>query len=144
MEEYQPKISFVEIIILTQIFMIFDAIGMVLILFGLDDFFILDALRFPFSQFYIYMKGLKGGATLVGNLLETIPYIGALPNSTVCWLITVYMDRNPKSFAAKIVQKTGSITRPRRPINEKSPSKMPGMAPQLASEKSFAGVKKAA
>lgn len=143
MEEYQPKISIAEMVIITPIFLIFDTIGILLIFVGLDDFFILDAVRFPLSQFYIFMKGLKGTTTLIGNLLETIPYIGALPNSTICWLITIYMDRNPKSLAAEAIQKAGAIAKPglsKKPPLNKMTAKAPALSAQLASVKPLTGV----
>ena len=112
--EYQPKISVPEIVFLTMIFGIFDVIGIVLVLFLLDDFFLLDIIRFPFSQLYMQFKGLKGSAMWIGNILETIPYIGALPNATVVWLIIVWMDRNPK-----IGEKVQAITKIAKPATAK-------------------------
>jgi len=93
--EHEPKISLTEIFFITPLFLICDIIGIVLVCFGLDDFFLLDIIRFPLSQVYLYFKGLKGTVTLIGNILETIPYVGALPISTTAWLITVWIDHNP-------------------------------------------------
>lgn len=96
--EQEPKISLPEIIIITPYLVIFDLIGVGLFFFGLDDLFILDAVRFPVTQLYLRFKGVKGTATLVGNILELVPYVGALPISTATWLITIYLDRNPEKM----------------------------------------------
>lgn len=95
-EEYKPKISIVEIIYITPIYIISDGIGVTLALFGLDDFGLLDIFLFPLSQIYLRIKGINGTLTLIGNILETIPYIGALPNRIITWLIVIYLDRHPK------------------------------------------------
>jgi hypothetical protein len=108
--QHQPKISIPEAVLLTEVFVLFDAIEIVLNLFGLDDFFLLDIIRFPFSQLYMYFKGLKGTTMLIGNILETIPYVGALPNATIVWLIVVWLDRNPQ--IAEKVQTATKIAKP--------------------------------
>ncbi len=97
----EPKICLAEIIYLTIAFGLTDIIGIILVVFGLDDFFLLDVIRFPLSQLYLRIKGVKGTATLVANILECIPYIGALPAATIGWLITVWLDRHP-AIEAKI------------------------------------------
>lgn len=94
--EQEPKISIVEIVYITPLYVISDIIGIILLMFGLDDFGLIDIIRFPVSQIYLRMKGVKGTATLIGNILEVIPYIGALPNATVMWFITIWLDRHPK------------------------------------------------
>lgn len=107
--DQEPKISITEIVFITPLFVLFDSIGIALVSFGIDDFFLLDIIRFPVSQIYLRMKGVKGTTTLVGNILESIPYVGALPISTICWLITVYLDRNPESIAAKGIEMAGKM-----------------------------------
>lgn len=103
--EDQPKISLPELVFITPFFIITDTIGMALAFFGLDDFGLIDLFQFPISQIYLRMKGVRGTAMLVGNVLETLPYVGALPNETVSWLITVWLDRHPK--VAKLATKAG-------------------------------------
>ncbi len=105
--EQEPKISLPEIIIITPYLVIFDLIGLALIAAGLDDFFILDAVRFPITQLYLRFKGVKGTATLIGNILELIPYIGGLPISTAAWLITIYLDRHPEKM--ETLSKLGAL-----------------------------------
>lgn len=104
-EKQQPKISLPEIVFITPFFIITDGIGILLAFFGLDDFGLIDIFQFPVSQIYLRMKGVKGTAMLVGNILETFPYVGGLPNETIAWLITVWLDRHPK--IAKIAEKAG-------------------------------------
>ncbi|MDD5547929.1 MAG: hypothetical protein PHN74_03515 [Candidatus Pacebacteria bacterium] len=96
----RSKISTAEFLIVLQLFLINDIIGIVLICFALDDFFLLDVIRFPLSQLYLRIKGIKGLAMLVGNILETIPYVGALPNATIAWLVITWLDHHPKVEAA--------------------------------------------
>ena len=106
-----PKISITEIVLITPYYLLSDAIGVALILIGIDDFFILDIIRFPVSQIYLRMKGVAGTATLVSNLLETLPYIGALPIASIGWFVTIYLDRHPESIAAKGVEAAGRMNK---------------------------------
>lgn len=106
--ENQPKISTTEIVFITPLFILDDIIGIILLLVGLDDFFIMDIIRFPLSQFYLRLKGIKGTSMLIANILETIPYVGALPNATIGWLIVIWLDRHPK--IQEKVEKITSIT----------------------------------
>ena len=105
----EPKFSITEIVLITPYYLLSDAIGIILVFFGVDDFFILDAIRFPVSQIYLRIKGVAGTATLVSNLLEVIPYVGALPCASVGWFITIYIDRHPESIAAKGVEAAGRM-----------------------------------
>jgi hypothetical protein len=98
MDEKEKIISLPEAIILTTYIGITDLIGIVLIFFALDDFFIIDALTFPVTQFYFRIKGVKGTADLISNILELIPYVGALPIRTIGLLITIYMANHPEKL----------------------------------------------
>ncbi len=104
----EPKISLPEIVYITPLFLLTDIIGIILVIFALDDFFILDIIRFPLSQLYLKIKGVKGTATLVANILECIPYVGALPNATIGWLITVWLDHHP-AMAAPLEKAAAAI-----------------------------------
>lgn len=95
------KFSTPEIIFVTGIYLFLDAIGVILLLFGLDDFFILDALRFPLSKIYLKLKGVNGTADTVANLLEMVPYLGALPISTLGWITTVVLTKRAESAGLK-------------------------------------------
>lgn len=106
-EEGGKKISMVEAILLVAYIGLTDLIGIVLVFFGLDDFFILDILTFPVTQLYFRMKGVKATADLVTNILELIPYLGALPIRTVGLIITIYIANHPKSLASQTAQVAG-------------------------------------
>ncbi len=105
--EHEPKISLEEIVIITPYLLLLDGLGILLVAVGMDDFFILDAVRFPVTQLYMRFKGVKGTSMLIGNILELIPYVGGLPISTVAWLITIYLDRHPEK--AEILSALGGI-----------------------------------
>ncbi|KKR89266.1 MAG: hypothetical protein UU85_C0004G0107 [Candidatus Wolfebacteria bacterium GW2011_GWA2_42_10] len=96
----QKKISLPETLILTMYIGFTDLIGIVLVFAGLDDFGILDAITFPVTQFYFRIKGVKATADLIGNLIELIPYVGALPIRTITLLITIYAANHPEKIGA--------------------------------------------
>lgn len=92
--KHEPKISLPEIIIITPYLLIIDIIGIALVSVGLDDFGMLDVIRFPITQLYLRIKGVKSRIDLIGNIVKLFPYIGAFP-FVIFWVITIYMDRNP-------------------------------------------------
>ncbi|MEK7481853.1 MAG: hypothetical protein AAB464_00320 [Patescibacteria group bacterium] len=104
MEEDQKKISLPEIILLNLYIIPLDIVGLVLVFFGLDDFWIIDILTFPVTQFYFRMKGVKAGADLAASIVELIPYVGALPIKSIGMNITIYLANHPK--ATEIIGKT--------------------------------------
>lgn len=106
----EPKISTVEILFITPFFIITDLIGIFLIFLALDDFGLIDIVQFPVSQIYLWFKGVRGTTMFIGNILETLPYIGALPNASIAWIITVWLDRNPK--IGKKVEKAAGALKP--------------------------------
>lgn len=111
MEDEGPKISGVEAILLVCYVGLLDAIGLILVLFGLDDFFILDLLSFPVTQLYFRMKGVsRAGLDLTTGLAELIPYVGSLPLRTIGVLIIIYSDRRPDSWIAKATSKASEVT----------------------------------
>ena len=73
----------------------FDLIGLALVFFGLDDFWIIDALTFPVTQFYFRMIGAKATADLIASGIELIPYVGALPIKSIGMNITIYLTNHP-------------------------------------------------
>ena len=95
-EKPEPKISTPEAILVIMVLMLADGIELLLLFLALDDFWISDAIAFPLTQFYLRMKGVKGTASLVANLLELIPYVGWLPLRTMGFAIVVYLDHHPK------------------------------------------------
>ncbi len=102
----EKKISLPETIMLVTYIGFTDLIGLLLIFFALDDFFILDILTFPVTQFYFRIKGVKGTADLVSNMAELIPYLGALPIRTVGLIITIYLANHPEKIQSIPVVKT--------------------------------------
>jgi len=120
MEDHKPKFSLPEIILVSPFFIINDVVGIILIIFGLDDFFILDVLRFPLSQIYLRIKGVRGSYMLIGNILEAIPYIGALPNATICWFITVWLANHPETTAR--LQKAAQLSKKEAQAPAQKPS----------------------
>jgi hypothetical protein len=96
MDEEQKKISLPEAIILMLYIVPLDIVGLILVFFGLDDFFILDILTFPVTQFYFRMKGVKSTYDLIAGICELIPYIGALPIKSIGVGITIWIANHPK------------------------------------------------
>lgn len=99
-EQSEPKIPLSEAIFVGFFPIIADAIEVVLVFFGLDDFWISDAIYFPASQIYFRMRGVKGTASLVTNALELLPYVGWLPLRTVGFVITVWTANHPQAAGA--------------------------------------------
>jgi len=109
--DHEPKISLVEAFLLVMYVGFTDLIGMVLVLFALDDFFILDVLTFPVTQIYFRMKGVsKAGYDVTANLLEIVPYLGALPIRTVGVLAVIWVDRHPEGLVSGAAQIAGRAT----------------------------------
>lgn len=103
--ENQPKISTVESFLLLSAAGLVDAAGIGLLVFGLDDFFILDMFSTT-TQFYFRMKGVsKAGYDLAATIGEWIPYVGALPLKTAGVAAVIWADRHPESTITKVAQK---------------------------------------
>lgn len=98
--QLEPKISLPEAVLVGMLIALADAIEFVLVLVGLDDFWISDAVAFPATQIYLRMKGVRGTYGLVANVAELIPYAGWLPMRTIGFGITVWLDHHPKAEAA--------------------------------------------
>ncbi len=92
------KISLPETILLNLYIIPFDILGLVLVFFGVDDFWIIDILTFPVTQFYFRMKGAKASADLVASVVELIPYVGALPIKSIGMNISIYLTNHPEKF----------------------------------------------
>jgi hypothetical protein len=109
MDEEQKKVSLPEIIMLTIYIGITDIIGIILVCFALDDFWILDALTFPVTQIYFRIKKVSATVDLSGNIAELVPYLGALPIRTICMLVNIYIANNPEKWLSKKIQKAATI-----------------------------------
>src|SRR3989344_3530689 len=93
------KISLPEIILLNLYIIPLDLLGLILVSFGLDDFWIIDILTFPITQFYFRIKGAKANADLVTSLVELIPYLGgALLIKSIGMNITIYLTNHPEKM----------------------------------------------
>ena len=107
-EEDQKKVSLPEAIMLILYIGGLDLVGLLLIFIGLDDFGIIDILSFPVTQFYFRIKGIKATTDLVGNLIELIPYVGALPIRTITLISTIYIANHPK--LEKLISKASLVS----------------------------------
>jgi hypothetical protein len=93
----ETKISLAEGLIAGfWFFFLPDLIELILIIFALDDFWISDIYAFSSSQMYLALKGIKPTYALVTNLLECIPWIGALPLRTIGFIITFWIENHPE------------------------------------------------
>ena len=102
-----PKLTTVDIVLVGSLVVLADTVELLLLFFGLDDFFISDAIAFPATQIYLRYKGAKGTYSLIANCLEVIPYVGDLPLRTIGFGFTVYFDRHPK--VAAVVTKAAQV-----------------------------------
>ncbi len=97
-----PKISLPEGIIMVMICLAGDAMDVAgdisAALIPLS--WLVDFLDLAVIQIWLIMKGgigfRKQSITLVGNLVEFIPYLDALPIRTVALLLAIYMINHPK------------------------------------------------
>lgn len=96
----QSRIGILAILLFTPYLLLLDVIDILLLFLGLDDFWILDLLSFPVTQFYLRWKSARSTYNLVGNLLELIPYVGKLPWRTVGFLLTVWATNRAARKAA--------------------------------------------
>ncbi len=116
--KHEPKISLPEAMLIVEYVLIADIIGIALLLFGLDDFFILDILTFPVTQIYFRMKGVRAGYDLGAGLLELIPYVGALPIKTIGVLVTIALDWYFPEAAAIV----GGAAKLKNPVGAAAPA----------------------
>ena len=94
----RKKILLSETLLLNMYIIPLDLLCLLLIFFGLDDFWIIDLLTFPVTRLYFMVKGEKAGADLVASVLELIPYVGALPIKSVGLNIAIYVINHPEKF----------------------------------------------
>jgi hypothetical protein len=99
--EHEPLISLPEVILVGMLFVLFDAIELILFFFGLDDFWIMD-ITISTVFFYFFMKGVPPMIQLISWVIELFPYVGVLPLLSIGWFLTVWADRHPGSFLAQI------------------------------------------
>ena len=84
MESSGKKFSIVEAYLLVCCGLIVDAINWIPLI---------NILTAPVSllgfQFYFKMKGVKGGYSLAGNLVDVIPIVSAFPSVTLGIILTI-------------------------------------------------------
>lgn len=103
MENYQPKISILEIFLLVIWGIALDTIG-------LAGFTVADLLGIATTQFYFRLKGVNGaGYDLIASLLEFIPFIDFLPMKTAGIVIVIWIDRHPKGVIAETAAKAAKV-----------------------------------
>jgi hypothetical protein len=119
--EQKPKLYLAETIILLMIAVIIDAIGIFLLFFAMDDFFVLDIFGLT-MQGYFRIRGVNGaGYDLVASLLEVVPYLGALPFKTVGVATVAWIDSHPSGSIAK----TANLAAIKKPVSK--PTAVPKM-----------------
>jgi len=91
-EGYEPKISLVEILLVLIIIVPAEIASMV---FPYVGGIIVDIIVGPLLTFYLWIKGLSIIRQVVMVFLEFTP-INFLPLLTAGFLLTVWLDRNPK------------------------------------------------
>lgn len=94
MDEQQPKISTPEAILILMLTLIADLISVIPIVNWL-----VSIIMFPATQFYLRLKGIKSLYMTIGNVIELIPVLSALPAYTTAMAITIYVDRHPQLTA---------------------------------------------
>ncbi len=104
----EPKISAVEILIITPICVLADILDIIPALNVL-----VGVVMIPLSYLYCLFRGVPNGRLLITGLLGIIPVLSILPNYTVGFLLTVYQDRNPESALATVANKTSNIKTPK-------------------------------
>jgi hypothetical protein len=93
-QQPEPKISDVEIVLVGLFYVALDAIDLIPIAGEITDM-----IAAPMG-FYYWSKGLSGTAFLAAEVLDLIPIVQAIPSRTISWGATVYIDRHPKLEAA--------------------------------------------
>lgn len=99
----EPKISLPEVILIGAVLALIDLIEVAIVFFGLDDFWILDAVA-SMIFLYLFIKGVPPMRQLLCWVVELVPWLGALPLLTVGWGLTVWVDHHPSSAVAKGVK----------------------------------------
>lgn len=94
----RKKILLSETLLLNMYIIPLDALGVLLIFLGLDDFWIIDLLASPVTQFYFRIKGARAGADSAASILELIPYVGALPIKSVGLNLAIYLTNHPEKM----------------------------------------------
>jgi len=133
--ENTKKFLGVEIFLLMMFAVLSDAIGIVLVAFGVDDFFLLDVLNLLPIGWLMLMKSMplrEARAFLVGCGLEILPYVGALPLLTVAMFINIRRYNHPESAIAKVAEKAAGAAGIKRGVKGGRVG-LEGRAPEIKS-----------
>jgi hypothetical protein len=106
---HKRKINSIIGLFLIAYMLVIDVIGIVLVVFGLDDFFILDVLSWPVTWLYFRIKGVNGAYNNIMSIAEVFPYVGALPLKTLGVILVLWMDRHPDGKVARSVDKASVV-----------------------------------
>ena len=98
--DLEPKISLLEVFLIGGFFLLLDTVEIVLFIFALDDFWIIDIVVAPIF-FYLFLKNVPSMRQLFCWLIELFPWVGALPLLSVGWGLTVWADRHQEGLIAK-------------------------------------------
>jgi hypothetical protein len=123
----QPKISGVEAFLLISVTLIIDIVPIILIFFGLPDFFIPGLLGLA-TLFYLKMKGISLVRDLIASIGELIPYVSALPLKTAGMILTIWIDWHPQGALAKAAEKATQAIKIKRGVKGARPgAAVPGV-----------------
>ncbi len=101
-EEYEPKISGIEAMLMILVALLFDALDIAAtfldFVVGMGEF-IKPAINVVASTIlfvWVKLKGVSALRTIAGAGLELVPFVNALPIRTVTMIATIWLDRHPK------------------------------------------------
>lgn len=92
----QKKISLVEAFIMLFIALIADAANLILILIGMDDWFVVDTITAFIYGMWFHFKGGDWSVSLRASMIESIPYLGVLPFYLIFVSYAIYHTNHPE------------------------------------------------
>lgn len=135
-QKMEKKVSTAETILIMMVLILIDAVEILLDLVGVG-LVTGPLINIPVTmatQFYLYMKGIKGTASLIGGAFEFIPVVNALPIRSATMAATIYIANNPKLAAAAGIA-SGKVNRPGTGTGHENwtpaPSQKSGQGPHL-------------
>ena len=102
------RFALIESVFLVGYVAIFDAVGLIIVFFGLDDLGLLDLTSVLPMGYFLFLKGMGFGEAksfLTASGLELIPYAGALPINTLGMILNIYRANHPESAVAKVASR---------------------------------------
>ncbi len=102
-EEIKPKLSGVEIFFLVSFALIADLFNFLLVWVFLD--WVVSILATGIFQLYFFIRGVKGKKySLIGNVIDAIPFLSVLPAITGGVIGTVIADRRYAKRQSKMIK----------------------------------------